>query len=183
MALIVPVAALAMSVVERDFAELVALAEQVVVGRVVDIRPGTDDRGGPLTLVSFADLTVLKGEVGRELTLEFTGGKAADGKTVAIADMPRFTLGERAVLFVRGNGRDICPLVGVWQGRFRVVYDPQLKSDVVERHDGLRLSGLDGAQLRSAPRGSTQPALSLSDFESLVREELAHPSSPAGGQR
>lgn len=165
----------AMTVVERDFADLVERAEQIVVGRVSAIGAGKDPHGGPLTLVTFEDLTVLKGTVGSTLTLELSGGMLDSGRVMSIAEMPEFRVGERAVLFVRGNGTDLCPLVGVWQGRFRVVHDEALGVDVVERSDGARISGLEGRKLRSARRDDPA-AMTVEDFQSLIREEMAHPS-------
>lgn len=172
---LIPSTSTAMTVVERDFSELVERAEQVVVGTVTAITAGRDANGGPLTLVSFGDLTVLKGQVGTSFTLELTGGVTDDGRVLSIPDMPQFTVGERAVLFVAGNGRDLCPLVGVWQGRFRVVHDPDSGVDVVQRSDGARVTGLEGRALRttrSVAAGNERP-LSLPEFETLIREELA----------
>lgn len=168
----------AMTVVNRSFPELVARAEQIVVGTVTDVREGPDDRGAPCTWVTFADLVVLKGDVGSTLTLRLLGG--ASGPNVArIPDMPTFTPGQRLVLFVAGNGRDICPLVGVWQGRFHVRHDDALGVDVVEDHDGRPVTGRIGPNLSRAARGERGAALALDDFLSLVRDEMARPSVPA----
>lgn len=171
----------AMSVLERDFSALVARAEQIVVGTVSRIAAGTDPNGGPLTLVTFRDLTVLKGDVGATFTLEFSGGATPSGGLLNIPDMPTFEVGERAVLFVAGNGRDVCPLVGLWQGRFRVVHDDATGADVVERSDGARIVGLEGSKLRAARRGASPSPISVADFSALIREEMAHPSTPSGG--
>lgn len=177
-------AAAAMTAVERDFPALVDRAEQIVVARVAGIAPGTNRYGGPVTLVSFDELTVLKGQVGARLILQFSGGSAEDGALVRIPDLPAFTVGERAVLFVAGNGRDICPLVGLWQGRFQVLRDEALGVDVVERYDGARVVGLEGGKLRAARRGAEREApIALGDFEQLIREEMAHPSGTPEDER
>lgn len=168
-----------LSVVERDFSELVALSEEIVVGTVSRIDGGENARGGPLTLVSFTDLTRLKGNPAEPFVLQLSGGRARDGMLVQVPDMPTFAVGERAVLFVRGNGRDYCPLVGVWQGRFRVRQDPERGVAVVLNHDGSVLTGLVGSELETARGdggGASARALTLDEFQSLIRDELQHPS-------
>src|SRR5262245_2053961 len=92
----------AMVVVQRDFPDLVARAEQIVVGTVTDVQNAEGPSGAPQTLITFSDLIVLKGDVGDTLTLRLYGGQAG-GVTVQIPDMPTFTRGERDVLFVAGN--------------------------------------------------------------------------------
>ena len=175
-ALLVLTPASAMVVVKRDFPELVGRAEQVVVGTASAINEEQDAAGAPFTLVTFSDLTVLKGDVGSTLTLRFYGGHAGD-VVVGIPDMPTFTLGERDVLFVAGNGSVVCPLVGVWQGRFYVHFDPTLGADIVEDSAHRPVTGLSGRELTRAPaaavRGTTP--MTLVDFRGLVADELAHP--------
>ena len=173
----------AMVVVKRDFPDLVARSEQIVIGTVTDIHEEQDVSGAPFTLVTFSDLSVLKGDVGSTLTLRFYGGHAGD-VVVGIPDMPTFTLGERDVLFVTGNNRDVCPLVGVWQGRFYVRFDPAANVDVVEDSAHRPLIGLAGRELMRAPAAAasgTTP-MTLDDFRSLIADELAHPDATGPAQ-
>ena len=170
-------AAMAMVVAKRDFPELVGRAEQIVVGTVTDIGEETDVSGMPRTLVTFSDLTVLKGDAGPTLTLKLFGGSSGRA-AVGIPEMPRFALGERAVLFVAGNGRDICPLVGVWQGRFRVRHDAERGMEVVEDGEGRPLLGRSGRELNRAARSATAARpVSLDTFRQLIADELAHPTT------
>ncbi len=167
----------AMVVVQREFAELVARAEQIIVGTVSEVRQEDDASGAPSTFVTFSELSVLKGEAGETLTLRFYGGVSGDA-VVRIPDMPTFSIGERAVLFVAGNGRDVCPLVGVWQGRFRVRFDAERGIDVVESNDRTPVLGVSGGKLRRAKRGAPAEVapMALGDFLEAVAGELAHPS-------
>lgn len=178
-----------MVVVKRDFPDLVSRAEQIVIGTVSAIREEPDSSGTPYTLVTFSDLSILKGDVDTTLTLRFYGGTAGDVE-VRIPDMPTFTLGERDVLFVAGNGPTVCPLVGVWQGRFYVRFDTTLGTDVVEDSNHQALFGVAQGELLRAPAargpnaggtaagsraaGSTTP-LTLDGFRQLVADALAHP--------
>ncbi|MFI5365166.1 MAG: hypothetical protein ACHQ4J_06040 [Candidatus Binatia bacterium] len=167
--------ALAMVVMQRDFPELVARAEQVVVGTVTAITQGQDESGAPSTFVTFSDLTVLKGDAGATLTLKFYGGVAGN-VAVMIPDMPTFTLGERDVVFVAGNGPTVCPLVGVWQGRFHVRHDETRNTDVIEDSDHTPVTGLVGRKLQRAPLRAA--AITLDVFRQMIADELAQPSGP-----
>jgi hypothetical protein len=168
----------AMVVVKRDFPGLVARSEQIVIGTVTDIHEEQDVTGAPFTLVTFSDLSVLKGDVGSTLTLRFYGGHTGD-VVVRIPDMPTFTLGERDVLFVAGNDRDVCPLVGVWQGRFYVRFDPTLGTDIVEDSNHQPLTGVGGCELLRAPAVSGATPMTLDAFRQSIVAELAQPQ-PAG---
>ncbi|MFQ5664933.1 MAG: hypothetical protein ACE5I7_00725 [Candidatus Binatia bacterium] len=174
----------AMVVVKRDFPELVARAEQIVVGTVSKITHETDEVGAPWTAVTLSDLYVLKGDAGAVLTLRFYGGATGD-VAVHIPDMPSFTVGERDVLFVAGTGRDICPLVGIFQGRFHVRFDRERRRDIVEASDGAPVLGRAGRELRRGSVGQDGAAtpLTLDGFLELVASELAHPSGGAGVAR
>jgi hypothetical protein len=171
-------AAQAMAVVQRDFPELVGRAEQIVAGTVSDVKRATDAAGAPVTLVTFSDLTVLKGDVGDTLTLRFFGGETGD-VAVHIPDMPTFNMGDRAVLFVAGNGRDVCPLVGVWQGRFNVQFDAARQTDVVETNDRAPVVAIAGRQIvrgGAAAANTGSAAMPLTDFLDSIAGELAHPA-------
>jgi hypothetical protein len=166
-----------MVVVRRDFPELVGRAEQIFAGTVTDVRDSRDETGTPYTYVTFGDLTVVKGDVGTSFTLRLYGGGAGD-VGVYVPDMPAFTVGERAVLFVAGNGRAVCPLVGVWQGRFHVRRDEARGMDVVEDSDSRRVVGRTGRDLRRVERGTTaETPLALGQFLELVSDEMDRPTA------
>jgi len=162
--------------VDRDFPELVERAEQIVIGTVTEIRVDDSLEGGPYTFVTLDELSVLKGDVGATLTLRFFGGASGD-TVVRVSDMPRFEPGERVVLFVAGNGEVICPLVGVWQGRFRVGVDAGSGVETVADHAGRPLLGRSGRRLRHADgKRSASGALTLDAFRQLVADEIARPT-------
>lgn len=163
----------AMIVVERNFRDLVTHAQQIVAGTVTDITESNDDFGTPATFVTVSNLTVLKGDVGGTLTLRFFGGTSG-GVVARIPDMPTFTVGERAILFVAGNGRSVCPLVGVWQGRFRVRFDATRGRDVVESHDGTPVVDIAGGEVVPGGGGAagTADPMTVTDFLEAVAQEL-----------
>ncbi|MBI3783238.1 MAG: hypothetical protein HY270_07540 [Deltaproteobacteria bacterium] len=172
----------AMVALKRDFADLVARSEQIVVGTVVKVEVGESADGSPRTFVTLADLSVLKGSVGKELTLQFYGGQQGETST-SISDMPQFSEGDRVVLFVAGNGRAVCPLVGLWQGRFRVRFDAERNADVIDADDGRVVVGRSQRDLHFARTGdaSAKP-VTVDEFRQMVTDELAHPSRPEATQ-
>lgn len=95
----------------------------------------------PFTFVTFYMERTLKGSSlgGDAVTLRFEGGPTDDGKFLVIPGMPLFDLGDRDILFVRGNGMAITPIVGWSQGRYRVIRG-ELFSD-------------EGQELRATPEG------------------------------
>jgi hypothetical protein len=153
----------ATSVTEFTFTDLVAQADVIAVGTVTEIREQWDEeKKTPLTLVTFTNLTVVKGSPGSSFTLEFLGGKMPNGLVMTIPGVPQFAVGEKAVVFCAGNGRDFCPLVGIWQGVLRVVTDPQRGVETVS--DNFRVPIIkieDGKFVKRSPQTATQLPLSL----------------------
>ena len=136
------------------------------------------ERGTPFTVVTFADLDVLHGSVpGPELRLRFAGGPTPDGLVLAISGMPRFAEAQRVVIFSDPAGGGICPLVGWWQGLYRVARDAQRGVDVVFDHAGFPVVGFDGPAGELVARVSalsTEVAgsqLTLDAFTALIRAE------------
>ena len=144
MAWLIGLPAWATTVLEKSFADLVQEADTIVVGTVSTVEAEWDaDSETPFTLVTFTDLDILKGETDPEaLTLRFLGGPRPDGTVIQIAGVPQFTVGERRVLFVAGNDHFAVPLVGVWQGVYRVVFDPERDTDTLYTHDMQPLTAL-----------------------------------------
>lgn len=162
------------------FSQVVDGAELIAVGTVSAVEQTWDaERATPFTHVTFSDVEVLKGALpDARLTLRLTGGPAPNGLVLAISGMPRFEVGQVAVLFSAGNGVHACPLVGWWQGLYRVVHDDDRDRLVVSDHAWRPVARLDGAvgqrvaQLLppSAPSGSE--ALTLDAFKRLIVREL-----------
>lgn len=172
---------LATTVLEQTFPDLVHQAEVVAVGTVTGIQEQWDaTRQAPITKVTFTNLTVLKGGLGTEdLTLEFLGGHFPDGRVFVVSGIPRFTVGEKTVVFSTGNQRDFCPLVGIWQGLLRVTFDPQHGEEVVKDNFQVPILGLqDDKFLKLTPEVSSQAPLSLPALLDLIKQEMRNPYSP-----
>ena len=169
------------TVVKMTFSEVVDASTVISVATVSSVQYVWDaERGAPFTVVAFADLDVLHGSVsGPELRLRFAGGPTPDGLVLEIAGMPRFAEAQRVVIFSDPAGGGICPLVGWWQGLYRVARDAERGVDVVFDHAGAPVVGFDGpagelvarvSALTSAAARSSQ--LSLDAFTASIRAEL-----------
>ena len=173
-----PTPLLATTIIEQTFPDLVHQAEVIAVGTVTGIQEQWDaTRQAPITNVTFSHLTVLKGDPGGEsITLEFLGGHTPDGMVLAIAGVPRFSMGEKHVVFCAGNHRDFCPLVGLWQGLLRVTFDPQRGVETIS--DNFRMPIIrvqDGRFLKQTQEAPSQEALPLSTLMELISQEMRNP--------
>lgn len=178
----------ASTVRKLTFSQVVDLAELVAVGTVSAIEEIWDaERGLPFTHVTFSDIETLKGTApsGGELTLRFLGGLDPNGLRLTVSGMPRFAVKEQAVVFSAGNGVYACPLVGWWQGLYRVVFDDKRNDLIVADHGGRPVVAFDGVAGRRDARVSSavqapaagalalaEDALTLAEFKALIAEEI-----------
>lgn len=102
--------------------QMITEAELIVEGTVVDVTSRwSADKTTIYTDVTLDDLQVVHGHVaGPTVTLRFKGGEV-DGYRITVEGSPSFHPGEREVLFIRGNDRAVSPVVGFFQGRFKVI--------------------------------------------------------------
>ncbi len=174
----------ALTVLPRDFDALVAQAETVFKGTVTGQESAWTGEGQNrhiVTRVTFQVLETYKGIAASSQTLEFLGG-TVDDKTLLVPGMPKFSVGETAVLFAVGNGQQICPLVGAYQGRFQVRRDATTAREHIYTHDGrpvtdtARIGAETAAVTADARTGSTraagQPALLADTFRERIIETL-----------
>jgi hypothetical protein len=116
----IPVAVRATVLVPIEFRQLVTLSNVIVHGRVTDAHgEWTDGRRSVETLVTVNATDYLKGDLGTTFTIHVPGGQLGRYRTVFVG-APEFHAGDEVVLFLRG-GR----IIGLSQGAFRVVPDPQ----------------------------------------------------------
>ncbi len=176
----------ATSVVPPSFPELVAEAEAIYRGTVTSMearRVARPDGGNVVkTFVTFTVDRVLKGAAQSEVVLEFLGGTVGDD-SLEVTGMPKFAVGQREFVFVQKNGTQLCPLVGLMHGRYRVLRDADGARDYVARDNGAPLTDTAEvalpmtplpAQVRTA-RAATAAADALTPaaFESQVRAEVS----------
>lgn len=170
----------ATTVVAPTFPELVAEADCIVRGTVtaVEVRAVSTPGGSVIrTFVTIAVEECVKGSAPQELTLTLAGGRLGQ-KGALVAGMPEFKIGDREILFVQGNGRLFCPLVGFYHGRYRVLTDTATGRDHVARNNRTPLTAttevglpmLDPARLPALSR-PVAAALTPAAFLAQVRAQ------------
>jgi len=88
------------------------------------------------TKVTFTVNRAIKGNPGQSLALEFLGGQVGD-RALAVPGLPRFSVGERFIIFSAGPDQAlVCPVLGLDQGAMRVVHDTESNVDRVYRNWG-----------------------------------------------
>ncbi|MGE3497010.1 MAG: hypothetical protein AB7N53_03875, partial [Candidatus Binatia bacterium] len=157
-------------VVAKDFTALCAEADLVFVGTVTGVESAWRDasKRSIETRVSFGDLTWLRGTGAVKVTLRFAGGEM-DGVREEIAGVPRFSVGDRRVVFAR-DGDFLSPVVGFDQGLFRVV--DGAAGPVVQDVEGNAVVGVGRAALQRGTPGDREHALPLDVFLDRVRAQL-----------
>ncbi len=175
--LAVPQRLWATTVLAESFPDLVHKAEVIAVGTVTGINNHWDAaRRAPFTVVTFSNLNVLKGTTeGDTLSLYFLGGITPKGHTISVHGVPRFSIGEKNIVFCAGNQRNFSPLVGVWQGRLRIAFDTQRQVETVRDNFHAPILGVQNGQFLKKTPGSPalqQQPVSLSSFLQLIQNEL-----------
>jgi hypothetical protein len=137
-------------------------AGRIVHGTVTDVRSGRDESGLPATWVTLDVARTLKGHATTQLTFKQAGvtEPLPDGTLARIPGLPRYTVGEEVVLFLRGeSAHGFTSPVGMGQGTFRVsrrAAVAEVRTELGSEHD----------------RGGK---LSLDDFLSAVSTLAASP--------
>ena len=181
----------AMMVAPPAFPELVERAEAIVRATVTDVRAEefeSPQGRGVRTLVTLRVDRTLKGAAGNTVTLTLLGGTVG-GRALRIAGMPQFHVNDRQILFITGNGRVLCPLVGITHGRYHVRTDAATGRDYVARDNGVPLTSEDDVALPLSAAGvvmrlqSPAEALTPADFEARISAVLSQQSASARQER
>jgi hypothetical protein len=162
-----------------EFATLVDRADLIFTGRAMAQRSDwalIEGRRAIVTFVSFAAEKWHKGNGGAVVILQFLGGTVGD-VTMEVTEMPRFTIGERAVLFVEGNGVAASPIIGFFHGRFPLRRDAGI--DTILKHTGEPLG--DVAEIGHASQRRKErppPAMSHAEFAKKIRDRATRSNRP-----
>ncbi len=174
----------AITVVPRDLDQLVQRADTVFKGEVIAKQArwagDTPETRHIATRVTFRVRETYKGNAVPVATLEFAGG-TVDGKTLAVPGVPQFSVGQVAVLFVVGQGRQFCPLVGIAQGRFHVVKDAATGTERILTDDGgplVSTAEIGQVDETGAPRvkhypGTSVQAMAADTFKAEILGKVA----------
>ena len=153
--------------------ELIARADVIFVGEVIDVRPfplGTRDGTIVKTRVVFRVTDSLWGTASTLEAFDFLGGEWGD-IGLAIAEMPSFATGDRRIVFARRD-RSINPIVGFTQGLLEIERD-NAGVDRVRTLDGWPLSRPESiGQAPSTAFISPLLPMRLADFRGRINRAI-----------
>ena len=155
------------------FNELVTRADVIFVGEVADVRAfPLETREGPIikTRVVFRVWDPIYGTTSTLEVFDFFGGEWG-GVGMAIAEMPKFIIGERRVVFARRE-RSINPIVGFTQGLLQISRDSG-GVDRVWTLDGSPVGQVESIGTRTAVSTTPSVPMGLSEFRQRVSRALA----------
>jgi hypothetical protein len=159
------------TVVQPTFEQLVDGASQVIVVEALgsECHWRTNAKGALIfTTVRFRAEEVLKGKAASQLELSFLGGTIG-ADTLEVNGVPNFKNGSRYILFVSSNRTEVCPLVGMFHGKFNLQKDAATGEETISHHDGtpVRLSAGD------AKSALPLRNLSVAEFKQRVKARAA----------
>jgi hypothetical protein len=173
----------ATTVIAPSFERLVGTSDYIVRATVKAITTDwrdNPDKPGERFIGSRVELTVLeviKGTPPSPLVLDLVGGRVGDD-VLTIEGAPRFEVGQESVLFIKGNGRQIIPLVGMMHGRYIVRRDQRTKKDEILRNSGQPLFNEQEVTLpenEASPvpaRDRNARALNSAEFSQRIRHRM-----------
>lgn len=133
----------ALTVNVPTFTDLVAKADVVAKTEVTDVRcEWQTSPTGKQVIVTVVTLKVedtLKGAAGAQFEFTQLGGQVGS-RAMRIDGLPEWHKGDRDILFVAGNGKTVCPLVGIPHGRYWIIKDGD--TEYVTRSDGSALAAV-----------------------------------------
>jgi hypothetical protein len=157
------------AIIALSFTELVRKADDVFVGEVSGVQPRILVQNGSekiVTDVTFRVTKVLKGRADATRVLVFAGGTVGD-RTFTVEDVPTFTVGERDVIFAMTTAT-MSPIVGMAQGRFRIVKEAASGRDIVQQSDGTPVRDVAAIGAAPQPAIGQKASLSLAELEAAV---------------
>jgi hypothetical protein len=164
----------ATTVVRMDAAELADEADLVFTGTALRKSVVLSKNGTyPFTFVTFAVEDALKGgTIWREITLRFDGGSLGNSG-LTIHGMPEFAEGETYLLFVRGNGSAMCPVVGWFQGQYRYTTERGSRKRILVDSAGVPLQGVDGGRFQRAWKTPVSRGARVVSVEEVTLQHVA----------
>jgi len=177
---VLPIFVFATSVVPPDFPQLVNESDYIVHAVVKSVTSEWREKQGHrhiFTLVELDVREVISGSPPQPLILEILGGRVGDEEMV-VSGVPRFQVGDEDILFIQGNGQNICPLFAIMHGRYPILKEKDTGREYVARSNtvplqdtaevGLPMSEGSAAALQLRLKNISQ-ALTPADFARRIK--------------
>jgi hypothetical protein len=175
---LLPPVARATTVIAPSFDRMVETSDYIVRVTVRSINSAWRTSTGQRYIGSQVELDVhevIKGSPPSPLVLDLVGGRVGD-QELTIQGAPRFVVGQEHILFVKGNGRRIIPLVGMMHGKYDIRRDQRTGREEILRFNGQPLYAGQEVSAPESAAGAT-PAeagkatpLTPAEFISRIRQ-------------
>lgn len=165
----------ATTVVPPQFDELVNESDYIVRALIKSVKAEWRENKGQrfiLTLVEVDIQEVISGTPPMHLVLEILGGHVGN-EMMVVDSVPEFKVGQEDILFIRGNGRQFCPLTALTHGRYPVIRENGRalinRSNHVPLHETAEVS-LPMEEAVTTERETTQSKVPAMELESFVQQ-------------
>lgn len=157
---------------EKNLTQLVNEAEQIFVGTVRSLQSRRLPTGAIVTDIRFSNLQLVKGaNAGADLVLLVLGGEV-DGVRLEIPGLPQFRRDTRYLVFAKGNGKDMFPVVGGPAGMFHIAPSPAGGSPIALSSSGTPLGRDIAAEVFDSASVAAQGVVTLDLFLAAIRAQL-----------
>lgn len=107
-----------------ELGELARVSQTIVRGVVVDVTADrSDSRGRISSVVTLQTEAYVKGDLGRQVQIRVPGGRVGRYENLVLG-APRFSVGQRVIVFLDARPPQLPHLVGLEQGVFRILDGP-----------------------------------------------------------
>ena len=131
----------ATSVVPPDFFQLVNESDYIVRAVVKSVTSDWREVQGHRHIFTFVELDVrevISGQPPQPLILQMLGGRVGNDE-LTVSGVPQFGVGDEDILFIQGNGQNICPLFAIMHGRYPVMKEKGTGREYITRSDRVPL--------------------------------------------
>jgi len=159
--------------------EVFDVADFIIRGTVID----SNTRWGNKKIMIFTDYTIevlenIKGDSTSEITMSFAGGTVGD-KSIFVSDTPILKVGEEYIICgYDSNKKYAVPVVGGYQGIFRVIHDEAKNLNIMTDYNGYRLEVTEEHRVIKGPLIKKDSSGVVIVKEDLIFEKKEPPLSP-----
>lgn len=171
--------AMATTVRAPEFTDLVNQSDCIVRAVVKSVSSEYAQPGSRkiITKVELDVREVIAGKPPQPLVLQLLGGRVG-AEEMRVEGVPQFKAGDEDILFVQGNGKQVCPLVAIMHGRYPILREAVTGREYMARSNQVPLQdtsevvrplaegGATGIQARM--KNATQ-ALTPAEFAERIR--------------
>jgi hypothetical protein len=165
--------------VPLEFRQVVRESTVIAVGHVTDVRGISTDHGGIDSIVTVAVDSMIKGPSDRYLSIRLPGGQIGSLQSTMVG-VPKFSVGQYAVFFVKPGPDHTLRPVGLTAGIYRIQVDARTGAATVDPPLVSGITAPAGKVVRGAAERHVMP---LKEFMGVTQLVMAAQAESAKGGR